>query len=38
MMIFDDMCRCGVICTCGGDDWGEELDGEKEFWEQMERD
>lgn len=24
MFIFEDTCRCGVICTCGGDDWGEE--------------
>lgn len=21
---FDDICRCGAICECGGDDWGEE--------------
>jgi len=25
MLIDDDMCRCGVICTCGtDDDLGEE--------------
>jgi len=26
MLIIDDICRCGVICTCGGDDWGEEYE------------
>lgn len=22
----DDMCRCGAICTCGGEEFGEEYD------------
>lgn len=25
-MIPWDGCLCGVICTCGGDDWGEEYE------------
>lgn len=24
MNAWDEICRCDVICECGGDDWGQE--------------
>jgi hypothetical protein len=31
MLTDDDTCRCRVICTCGGDDWGEEVDEDERY-------